>query len=201
MSRRGWVSAEDAAGDWWRLSVFDDGWVELPGFARAVSDTRAHLRELGLWIGALVLLGVLSFVVAGSPLAETGVPMLVSLAFVAVLVTAVVRTWVFRVRDLRQSAGDAAQVRRDRGTRPPVRRRPGAPLFRRARSSAEFAGWLDGVRRVALSEVAAVRVSGSGSRADPVVVTVALTGGQTLAYRSPDRTLARLFAPWAGAVR
>ncbi len=43
------------------LSVVDDGWVETPGFARALSDNRADLRRallgLGILFGGLGMIG------------------------------------------------------------------------------------------------------------------------------------------------
>jgi len=41
MARVGWVAAEVVGVEpeaWYRLPVFDDGWVELPGGARPVDD-------------------------------------------------------------------------------------------------------------------------------------------------------------------
>ena len=65
--RRGWVSAEAAPGTWKRLVVFDDGWVEISGFARGC-PTRA--RRGG---GPVVVGGPARYLaVAGSPRARDG---------------------------------------------------------------------------------------------------------------------------------
>ena len=53
-----------------------------------------------------------------------------------------------------------------------------------------------GVRRVAVSEVRAVQLQRAGHED---VVTVTARRGRPLVYRSPDRTLGRLFAPWSPA--
>ena len=58
MSRRGWVAAEDAGGDRWRLAVSDDGWVEHPGSAGDPADPRAQLLFLVGGFGVLVLLSL-----------------------------------------------------------------------------------------------------------------------------------------------
>lgn len=59
MARVGWVAAraDDGAGapQWLRLSVFDDGWVEVPTFGRAVSAVRGNLRTALLDLGGLVV--------------------------------------------------------------------------------------------------------------------------------------------------
>jgi hypothetical protein len=61
-------------------------------------------------------------------------------------------------------------------------------------SSAEHAGADAGATRVALGSVRAVAVQREGHEE---VVTVALRRGKPIVYRSPDRTLGRLFAPWS----
>ena len=60
MARRGWVSVTDPAGERWRLAVFDDGWVELPGFGPAPSDRHIVQRTLLLLLGCLGVLVLLS---------------------------------------------------------------------------------------------------------------------------------------------
>lgn len=40
MARRAWVSAQTGPTEWHRLSVFDDGWVELPGLACLANSER-----------------------------------------------------------------------------------------------------------------------------------------------------------------
>jgi hypothetical protein len=72
-----------------------------------------------------------------------------------------------------------------------VRARGRAPDFA---SSAEQAAASDDVRRVALPDVRSVTVERAGHED---VVTVTVRRGRPMAYRSPDRTLGRLFQPWS----
>lgn len=199
MRSRGWVSAEDAAGDWWRLLVFDDGWVELPGFARGMSDTRSQLRQLLVLVGAFGLLVLLSQLAGRFDGVGPGVSGVFAVGALALLLFSAVQVARFRARDRQQAAGDLAQAQRALGTGRRVTRRPGAPLFRRAHSSAEYVSWVDGVRRVGAEQVGAVALAGPEhpTPADPLVVSVLLHDGTTLTYRTPDPTARRLFAPWA----
>ncbi|MCO7218891.1 hypothetical protein [Klenkia sp. PcliD-1-E] len=198
MARRGWVSVEDAAGDWWRLAVYDDGWVELPGFARGLSDTRAQLRQLLFLVGAFGVLVLLSQL-AGRLDGVGPLSFVLSAGALGLLLFSVVQVARFRARDRQQAAGDRAQAQAARAAGRRVTRRPGAPLFRRAASSAQYASWLDGVRRVGAEQVGAVVLSGPEhpGPADPLVVSVLLQDGSTLTYRTPDDTARTLFAPWA----
>lgn len=193
MGRRGWVAAEDAAGDWWRLSVFDDGWVELPGFARGLSDTRAQLRQLLLFLAGFTALFVLGGLLEDTAPTLAGV---LRVAALVVLVGSAVQIARFRARDRRQWQGDLQQARTG-GQR--VRARAGARLWRVAGSSQETVDALDGVRRVGSKQISTVQVTAPDrpSEADPVVVDVRLHDGQQLTYRTPDRTAVELFAPWA----
>ena len=197
--RRGWVSVEDAAGDWWRLSVFDDGWVELPGLARGLSDTRAQLRQLLFLVGGFGVLVLLSQLAGrldgiGEPLS-----LVLSVSALGLLLFSAVLIARFRARDRQQAAGDRAQAGTARAEGRQVRRRPGTPLLRRAHSSAEFAAGLDGVRRVGGEQVSAVVLTGPehAGPAAPLVVSVLLHDGSVLTYRTPDPTARTLFAPWA----
>ncbi|GAB3350051.1 hypothetical protein [Modestobacter lapidis] len=61
-------------------------------------------------------------------------------------------------------------------------------------TSAAQAAAVDGSRRVAVSDVRAVELQRAGHE-DAVTVTV--RRGPTVVYRSPDRTLGRLFQPWS----
>jgi hypothetical protein len=61
-------------------------------------------------------------------------------------------------------------------------------------SSAAQAAAFDGVRRVAVSDVRTVEVQRAGHED---VVTVSVRRGPAVVYRSPDRTLGRLFQPWS----
>ncbi len=193
MSRRGWVSAADDDGNWWRLAVYDDGWIELPGAARGLSDTRAQIRRLAGLLAAFAGLAVAARLVgdAAAPLATV-----LLVAALAVLAVAVVQVARFRARDRRQRLGDRAQARAADQAGHRVRRNPGAPLFRRAGSSAEYASWLDGVHRVAGDSVSWIQVTEPSSPAEPVVLTVHRHDGAVSTYRTPDRTAVRLLAPW-----
>ena len=74
-----------------------------------------------------------------------------------------------------------------------VRARGRTPDFATA---AEQAAASDGVRRVAVPDVRSVRLERAGHED---VVTVTVRRGRPVVYRSPDRTLGRLFEPWSTA--
>jgi hypothetical protein len=74
-----------------------------------------------------------------------------------------------------------------------VRAQGRAPDFA---TSAEQAADSDGVRRVAVEAVRSVSVQRAGHED---VVTVTVRRGRPVVYRSPDRTLGRLFAAWSPA--
>ena len=198
MARRGWVSVEDAAGDWWRLSVFDDGWVELPGFARGLSDTRAQLRQLLFLVGGFGVLVLLSQLAGRLDGVGSSLSLVLSVAALGLLLFSAVLIARFRARDRQQAAGDHAQAVAARRAGRRVRRRPGTPLCRRARSSAEFAAALEGVRRVGAEQVGVLVLTGPDhpGPADPLVVSVLLHDGSSLTYRTPDATARELFAPF-----
>ncbi|PZA19060.1 hypothetical protein DMO24_22765 [Modestobacter versicolor] len=83
-------------------------------------------------------------------------------------------------------AGTVAAVR---PARPPAAQRP--PVFDSA--AAHLAG-TPGVTRVPLGQVRSVAVQRQGHED---VVTVTVRKGRPLVYRSPDRTLGRLFTAWS----
>ena len=199
--RRGWVSVEDATGDWWRLSVFDDGWVELPGFARELSDTRAQLRQLLFLVGGFGVLVLLSQLAGRLDGVGVALSLVLSVSALGLLLFSMVLIARFRARDRQQAAGDHAQAVAARRAGQRLRRRPGAPMFQRVRSSAEFAARLEGVRRVGAEQVGMVVLTGPArpGPADPLVVSVLLHDGSALTYRTPDPTARELFAPWVGA--
>ena len=72
-----------------------------------------------------------------------------------------------------------------------VRGRDRAPDFATSAAQAAAGG---GVRRVAVSDVRAVDLQRAGHED---VVTVSVRRGPAVVYRSPDRTLGRLFQPWS----
>jgi len=78
-----------------------------------------------------------------------------------------------------------------RAARRRARSRP--PVFG---SAAEHAAAEPGATRVELGSVRSLAVQRHGHED---VVTIVLRKGKPLVYRSPDRTLGRLFAPWSPA--
>jgi hypothetical protein len=169
VSRRGWVSARDAAGDWWLLSVYDDGWCAVPAPVRTAEDTRRRVRKL---IGALVAVaGLFSAAAAAAALLPSSALWLsyvLLAASLGVLVALGVR---------------AARRRAD--ARPPV-----------FATSAEQAAAVEGARRTAQNQVRGVAVRREGHE-DVVTVTLGRGRGRPVVYRSPDRTLGRLLGSWA----
>ena len=168
MSSRGRVSARDAAGRWWLLSVYDDGWCATPVDVPTAAGTRRRVRALLGWLVAVVGLFAAA-VVVGFVLPSVGwLPWVLLAASLGTVVVGVVRS-----------------ARRHAAARPPV-----------FGSSAEHAAAVPDAERVALSSVRAVTVHRDGHED---VVTIALRKGRPVGYRSPDRTLGRLFAPWSPA--
>ena len=168
MSRRGWVSARDAAGQWWLLSVYDDGWCGAPVAVPSEAETRRRVQELIGWLVTVVGLFAAAVAVGFVLPAATWLPWVLLAGSLGALAVALVR----------------AARRRTRG-------RP--PAFDSA--AAHHAASPD-VVRVALGSVRTVTLQRQGHED---VVTVALRKGRPLVYRSPDRTLARLFDPWSPA--
>jgi len=190
------VAAETGPGEWRRLAVFDDGWVELPGMARSLSDTRSRLRtSLLALVGFVAALGVIAGISAllatvdDLPMIVAAVPLVLTLALVGAAVVLSVR---WRRRGVEQVRGDAEQAQRERRARLRITRAPGAPLFRRAGSATQLAAWLEGETHVAGDDVAAVDTAREGR---VHVVTVVFVDGRTRAYRSPDAKLVELLGP------
>lgn len=197
MARRGWVSAQTGEDTWHRLSVFDDGWVELPGAARTMSDSRQNLRKK--LFGGLILLGILALMMLYAQLASTMrdlpavwliVPgILLGLGLVGWAVYFSI--WEFRRgwRNRDQFEGDRRQLRAMRASGRQIRRVHGAPMLQRAETAEEFASWLDGETHVRASDIVEVIAVLDGRTH---VVTVSLTGGRKRVYRSPDGRLPEL---------
>ncbi|MEO9322638.1 hypothetical protein ABFT23_04055 [Nocardioides sp. C4-1] len=188
MARVGWVSAETSSGAWRRLSVFDDGWVELPGFARAMSDVRRNSRNVLRTTGVAVLAGVLTLLSSalGGPTWLTAIGALV---VVAALVRNAWQGTAASMRNATQLQQDAEERRREAAAGHVVRMRPGAPRWRRASSAAELHGWLEGGELVAASDIVEVVVEPGD---DTTRVRVLLTDGSRRTYTSPDDALGRL---------
>lgn len=176
---------------------FDDGWVELPGLARSLSDTRRNLRSalvaLGLFVGGLA---------AGSALDALGAPeaLVVACSVVALggLGYGGVLALRAKLRQWGQSSGDAAQARTERETGRTVQAAEGSPRWKRADSAAEMAGWLEGEVLVEADDV--VGVEAAEDRASHVRhrVVVRLRDGSTRTYASPDKRLPRLLLTYRG---
>lgn len=188
MARRGWVSAEVEPGTWRRVAVFDDGWVELPGFARALSDTRRDLRQalltLAVFVGAL-LLGTGADAV-GAP---GGVAVVCATVAFGALVWGGFLAMRAKLRGLTQSSADADQARRERDQGARVQLAPGASRWRRTSSARELSGSLVGVRAVDADDIVSVEASRDG---DDHVVSVRLVDGTVRTLRSTDRRLVPL---------
>ena len=168
MSRRGWVSARDAADQWWLLSVYDDGWCAAPVAVPTAADTRRRVRELLGWMAAVVGLFAAAVAVGFVLPSVTWLPWVLLAASVGALAAVLVRA-----------------ARRRARQQPPVHDSAAA------HQAAEPA-----VTRVALGSVRTVTVQ---REQHEDVVTVAVRKGRPLVYRSPDRTLGRLFTDWSPA--
>ena len=168
MSRRGWVSARDAADQWSLLSVYDDGWCVAPVPVPSEAETRRRVRELIGWLVTVVGLFAAAVAVGFVLPAATWLPWVLLAGSIGALAVALVRA-----------------ARRRARARPPV-----------FDSAAAHQAASPDVTRVALGSVRTVTLHRQGHED---VVTVALRTGRPLVYRSPDRTLARLFTPWSPA--
>jgi len=168
VSRRGWVSVRDAAGQWSLLSVYDDGWCSAPVDVPTAADTRRRVRELIGWMLAVVGLFAAAVAVGFVLPSATWLPWVLLAGSIGTLAAAVVRAARRRARERPPEFGSAAE------------------------QQAAAAG----VTRVALGSVRTVTLQRQGHED---VVTVALRTGRPLVYRSPDRTLGRLFDPWSPA--
>lgn len=166
MSPRGWVSAETGPEEWHLLRVFDDGWVEIPGFARTLSDTRANLRRALL--GLVVLIGGLGVIALIAALLSRQDDPPVVLLFLPVLLAfaLMLGLWVWRLpvswRGSRQVVDDHRQARQRPATSR-VRRAPGAPLFRRATTAEEYAGRIVGMTHLLATDIVVSRRHGRAS--------------------------------------
>lgn len=202
MARRGWVAAETGPDQWRRLMVFDDGWVELPGFGRALSDTRNQLRRSLFLLGGFALALALIYglirllaLIDDPPSWLRFIPGGLVLALIFGGLVAVARMdW----RRLRQTRGDAVQARAERRAGQRLTRAEGAPMWRRADTAEQLAAWLDGETHVRAADVTQVSCERDG--ADHVVIVRAATGAERR-YRSPDAKLGELLAPFGGAAQ
>lgn len=193
MARVGWVGAEVVGVEpetWYRLSVFDDGWVEVPGNARRAAYIRSDLPRAVRMLVVMVGLFGLAILVPRVGLPESlWVPLTVVLGLAALVGVIVLCVGELRRAVARGSLirADVAQLRRERAEGRAVRRVPGAPLFRVARSATELASAITPVRIIRCEDVAAVVL---GTEGENYVVTVRLVDGTERTYRSPDPALA-----------
>ncbi len=192
------MSAEVAPGTWRRLQVFDDGWVELPGLARSLSDTRGNLRGAltasGVFLGAFLVgraldgLGAPTWTVVVSSLGSLG-----ALLYGGYLATRA------QFRNVRQTSADAAQARAERAAGQRLQVAPGAPRWRRADSAAQLHRWLVGAPLVAAAEVADVVTDAEPDRPGTHRAVVTLCDGTERTYRSPDARLSSLLGAFGSA--
>lgn len=201
MAKRGWVAArrEDEQ-RWLRLLVFDDGWVEVPGFGRAFSgfraDARTALRTLLLGVVGIAA-AVGCFLLAGD---RDGVPagalrVVGWLLFIGAFVLLAVRMFRLRSRQRARWRADGEDLRQLKAAGGLPRIRPGAPRWRRARTAEQFASWLTETTLVRAADVSVVTVlpEQPGEQPGPEQgVEVRLHAGAALRYRSPDPELGRL---------
>lgn len=199
----GWAAArvDAAAGEpqWLRLSVFDDGWVEVPTFGRAVSAVRGNLRTAllnlaGFAVGLALAWGCLHL--AGT---TDGAPAVVlrvigGLLLLATIGTLLVRSFGLSSRQRKNWAADGADLRRLKAAGRLQARAPGAPLWRRATTAEEFSSWLTNTTLVRAADVSTVVVTAPSADDPDQVAEVQLQSGARLRYRSTDRTLGRLLA-------
>ncbi|KQS60179.1 hypothetical protein ASG36_04150 [Geodermatophilus sp. Leaf369] len=184
MARRGWVSVTDPAGDRWRLAVFDDGWVELPGFGPAPSDGHIVQRTLLLLLGSLGVLVLLSQLAGRLDSGSSETSLVLSAAALAAVLVSVLLFARLRARDR------SARAPHHRVTRRRV------PVLRPVGSSAEYVARVSPGVRVGADDVRAVDCRTPATPADPVVVSVLLQDGSVRTYRTPDQGAVELFAPW-----
>ncbi|MEJ7651175.1 MAG: hypothetical protein WKF57_19355 [Nakamurella sp.] len=203
MARVGWVAAraDTATGEprWLRLSVFDDGWVEVPTFGRAVSAVRGNLRTAllnlaGFAVGLALTWGCLNLAgtTAGAPAVVLRV--IGGLLFIATIGTVLVRSFRLSSRQRKNWAADGADLRRLKAAGRLPARAPGAPLWRRATTAEEFASWLTNTTLVRAADVSTVLVTAPSAGDPDQVAEVQLHSGARLSYRSTDRTLGSLLA-------
>lgn len=212
MARAGWVAAQaDIDGNtprWVRLSVFDDGWVEVPTLGRATAAARGNLRAALLTVGALVVGLALVWAALSVAGRIEGVGATVLRVFTVLLLiggfgTLLVRSFQQSVRQQARWAADGQDLRRLKKDGGLPGRAPGAPLWRRARTAEEFSSWLTNttlVRATDVSGITTIPIPVLTDRADgpEAAVDVLLHTGSVRHYRSPDATLGTLLAPFAG---
>lgn len=212
MARVGWVAAQQdtdgAASRWVRLSVFDDGWVEVPTFGRGAAALRGNLRTAllnfgGLVVGLAVVWAAL-FIAGRIEGVGAGVLRLFAvLLLIGVFGTLLVRSFRQSSRQRARRAADSQDLRRLKQSGGLPGHAPGMPLWRRARTAEQFSSWLTNTTLVRATDVSTVTIVPSPVAADradgsEVAVDVLLHSGAVRRYRSPDATLGTLLTPFAG---
>ncbi|MGI8417423.1 MAG: hypothetical protein ACR2P2_14710 [Nakamurella sp.] len=204
MAKIGWVSAAEEGTSperWYRLNVFDDGWVDFPGLARGLSDARSNLKS-SLWmllglVGGIVVVALV--VLLGSSVGGglgTAIVIAAVVLFFGGAITLQVRQFRTRKRDRAQSSGDAQQWRELRAAGQSPRRRPGIKLFTRVTSAQQYVDVITNVRLTRAVDVAGVSCSTVGA---DIVARVQLQDGSTRIYRTPDRKIVQLLSRFGGS--
>ena len=196
---------------WFRLSVFDDGWVEVPGFGRAVAGIRDNARRayrtLGLVVPGVVV-GILLLVWANSfsGTAETVLRTAGLVLTVASIVLLSARSLSLDVRKNARQWADTNDLQRLKAAGRLPARVPGTPLFRPASSAEEFASRLTNTTLVRAADVSSVTsrelVGDALTPVDgpyqldelPYLVEVRLHSGELIRYRSPEAKLGTLLS-------
>lgn len=192
MARIGWTAAAVVGSEpesWYRLMIFDDGWVELPAAGRSAARVRGDLRRLLVPLAAIVVIFLLVQLVPHLGLNEMWSRIVATVAGISLLVVLIIAA----VGQLRRTIGrfadgraDREQLRRERAAKGPLRLTPGSPRLRRASSAAELASWLTPVHLTLASDVVQLTLTTDG---EDEVAVIRLAEGTARAYRTPDRTL------------
>ncbi|MDQ2847175.1 MAG: hypothetical protein M3Y77_12670, partial [Actinomycetota bacterium] len=163
-------AAEDGTSPerWYRLNVFDDGWVDFPGLARGIYDARSNLKS-SLWmllglVGGIVV--VVLLVLLGSSVGGglgAAIVVIAVVLFFGGAITMQVLQFRTRRRNWVQSRDDAEQSRELRAAGQNPRRRPGVKLFTRVTSAQQYADAITNVRLTRAVDVAGVSCSTVGA--------------------------------------
>lgn len=203
MARVGWVAAQAETGtggtdvQWLRLSVFDDGWVEVPTFGRAVASVRGNLRTALLNVGALVVgLAVVWGALELAALTDGVLSGMLRVFGVLLLIggfgTLLVRSFRLQARQAQRRIADGEDLRARKAAGTLPGRAPGAPMWRRADNAEQFSSWLTHTTMIRATDVSAVTVVPDPADTAGQQATVLLHSGEQRRYRSPDATLGEL---------
>lgn len=199
MARVGWtnVLVHTGAGEqqWLRLTVFTDGWVELPTFGRATSAAGDTTRKVLVTLALVVMVslaawGIIALAAAAGGTVATILKLVGGFPLVLLAGWLMVKTHRKKRRQKKRWTGDLEDLRRLRASGAVPKRAPGAVWWRRAGSAAEFASRRTNVVLVPAVDVASVQpgTMTDGERA----VEVRLRTGGGRVYRSADDALPAL---------